>query len=118
MSTAPRRRDIPGTVIFDGAAARKGYALNRLCYSLNRADNRAALLRDEAAYCHRFGLSDEQCEAVRRRDVAAMIAAGGNIYYLAKLAGAFGLSVQDIGAQQTGVSVEEFKAKLAAEGDG
>ena len=28
--------------------------------------------------------------------------AGGNIYYLAKFAGIFGLSVQDVGAQQTG----------------
>ena len=45
-----------------------------------------------------------------------MIAAGGNVYYLAKLAGIFGLNVQDIGAQQTGVSVEEFKEKLKAAG--
>ena len=41
-----------------------------------------------------------------------MIEAGGNVYYLAKLAGIFGLNVQDIGAQQTGMTVEEFKAKL------
>ena len=45
-----------------------------------------------------------------------MIEAGGNIYYLAKLAGIFGLNVQDLGAQQTGVSVEEFRAKLLAAG--
>ncbi len=46
----------------------------------------------------------------------AMIAAGGNVYYLAKLAGIFGLNVQDIGAQQTGTTVDQFKAKLAAAG--
>jgi protocatechuate 4,5-dioxygenase alpha chain len=45
-----------------------------------------------------------------------MLAAGGNVYYLAKLAGIFGLSVQDIGAQQTGMSVGDFKAKLTAAG--
>jgi protocatechuate 4,5-dioxygenase, alpha chain len=45
-----------------------------------------------------------------------MIEAGGNIYYLAKLAGIFGLNVQDIGAQQTGTTVDEFKARLAAAG--
>jgi protocatechuate 4,5-dioxygenase alpha chain len=38
-----------------------------------------------------------------------MIAAGGNIYYLAKLAGIFGLNVQDVGSMQTGVSVETFQ---------
>ena len=45
-----------------------------------------------------------------------MIEAGGNIYYLAKLVGIFGLSVQDIGAQQTGMTVEAFKARLLAAG--
>jgi len=48
--------------------------------------------------------------------VLKMIEAGGNIYYLAKLAGIFGLNVQDIGAQQTGMSVDAFKQKLAAAG--
>ena len=111
-----RHRNIPGTLIFDGQLARQGYALNRMCYSLNEADNRAALLRDEDAYCRRFGLSERQREAVRRRDVLALLQAGGNIYYLAKLAGACGLSVQDIGAQQTGLSVEAFRARLQAAG--
>jgi protocatechuate 4,5-dioxygenase alpha chain len=46
-----------------------------------------------------------------------MLEAGGNIYYLAKLAGIFGLSVQDIGAQQTGMSVEAFKARLRTAGE-
>jgi protocatechuate 4,5-dioxygenase, alpha chain len=54
---------------------------------------------------------------VRSRNVLALLEAGGNIYYLAKLAGALGLDVQDIGAQQTGTSVTEFKAKLASAGD-
>ena len=46
----------------------------------------------------------------------ALIAAGGNIYYLAKLAGVFGLSVQDLGAIQTGMSVAQFKQMLADQG--
>ena len=107
---------IPGTVIFDGAEAQKGYALNKMCYSFNRADNRAAFLRDEEAYCRAYGLTVEQREAVRRRDVLALVHGGGNVYYLAKLAGIFGLGVQDIGAQQTGVTVEEFRARLSAAG--
>ncbi|MEJ2693160.1 MAG: protocatechuate 3,4-dioxygenase, partial [Candidatus Thiodiazotropha sp.] len=35
---------------------------------------------------------------------------------LAKFGGIFGLDMQDIGAQQTGMSKEEFKAKLVAAG--
>ena len=109
-------QSIPGTTIFDGGEARKGYALNRMCYSFNDAANRAAFLADREGYCTRYNLTDQQREAVRHLNVLELIAAGGNIYYLAKLAGIFGLNVQDIGAQQTGMSVEAFKAKLVAAG--
>jgi len=111
-----RRREIPGTVIFDGDLARIGYALNRMCFSFNSAQCRQAFLQDEEAYMTRYHLSDTQKAAVRSREVLRMIAAGGHPYYLAKLAGIFGLDMQDIGAQQTGVSKQEFQAKLAAAG--
>ena len=107
---------IPGTTIFDGEQARKGYALNRMCFSFNSAENRDAFRRDELAYCNSFGLNAQQIRAVRSRDVLAMLEAGGNIYYLAKLAGLLGLDVQEIGAQQTGTTVEAFRARLAAGG--
>jgi protocatechuate 4,5-dioxygenase, alpha chain len=111
-----RHHNIPGTTLFDGDQAQKGLALNRMCFSFNSAENRRAFLADEEAYCQRYGLSDEQRAAVKSRDVLRMIAVGGNVYYLAKLAGIFGLNVQDIGAQQTGMSVDDFKAKLVAAG--
>jgi len=110
-------RQIPGTPVFDGEAAQKGYALNKMCFSFNSAANRAEFLRDEDAYCRKFSLTPQQRIAVKRRNVLEMIQAGGNVYYLAKLAGIFGLNVQDIGAQQTGLSVEDFKAKLKAAGE-
>lgn len=109
---ASRSYAIEGTTLFDGDMAQRGYALNAMCFSFNDAGNRADFLADEDAYCAKFGLSPRQREAVRQRDVLGMIAAGGNIYYLAKLAGIFGLNVQDVGAQQTGMSVEAFKQRL------
>jgi len=111
-----QKREIAGTILFDGEAAQKGYALNKMCFSFNDAANRAAFRDDEDAYCTRFGLTEAQREAVRSRNVLAMLAAGGNVYYLAKLAGILGLNVQDLGAQQTGLSVEDFKARLAGAG--
>jgi protocatechuate 4,5-dioxygenase alpha chain len=107
---------IPGTTLFDGVQAMKGYALNKMCYSFNSAANREEFKRDEDAYCLRYGLSAEQREAIRRRNVLALIAAGGNVYYLAKFAGILGLDVQDLGAQQTGMTKDAFKAKLVAAG--
>lgn len=117
-ASSPGRRCIPGTPVFDGEAASRGYALNAMCFSFNRKENRETFVADEEAYMRRFGLAPEQADAVRRRDVTGMIAAGGNIYYLAKLAGILGLSVQDVGAAQTGMSVEAFRQKLLNAGRG
>lgn len=115
-STQWRQREIPGTKIFDGSLARIGYALNRMCYSFNSAECRAAFQHDEEAYMTRFGLTEAQKAAVRSRNVLAMIDAGGHPYHLAKLAGIFGLDMQDIGAQQTGMSKEAFRQKLVSAG--
>ena len=115
MNPHPTGEDeIWGTRIFDGRQAMKGYALNKMCYSFNDAANREQFVRDEEGYCGRYQLNEQQRLAVKNRNVLELIEAGGNIYYLAKFAGILGLSVQDLGAQQTGMSVDAFKAKLVA----
>lgn len=115
-SKQPDTDNIPGTVIFDGHQAMKGYALNKMCYSFNSAENREAYLSDEEAYCRRFNLTDQQRRAVKNRNVLELLEAGGNIYYLAKWAGIFGLNVQQIGAQQRGMTEDEFKDLLVRAG--
>lgn len=109
MPTQPDPLDTP---IFGGDLAQRGLALNAMCFSFNDAGNRAAFLADEEGYCARYRLTPAQRNAVADRDILAMLAAGGNIYYLAKLAGIFGLNVQDVGAMQTGVSVAEFRQMM------
>lgn len=116
MEQKQRDYGIPGTPIFDGTMAQKGYALNRMCYSFNSADNRAEFRRDEDAYCRKYELNDEQRAAIAHRNVLELIAVGGNIYFLAKFAGILGLDVQDVGAQQTGMTKDAFKAMLADAG--
>jgi protocatechuate 4,5-dioxygenase alpha chain len=107
-----------------GQARRQGYALNKMCYSFNdaRPANRDAFLADtpmkmapapqSPAYMRQYGLNEPQADAIRSKQVLQLLAAGGNAYYLAKFAGIFGLDMQDIGAQQTGLTKDEFKAKL------
>ena len=113
-----RREDgpIPGTIIFDGCQAMKGYALNKMCFSFNSAENREEYLRDEDAYCGRFKLTGEQRLAVKHRDVLELLHAGANIYYLAKWAGIFGMNVQQLGAQQRGMSEDDFNEMLVRAG--
>jgi protocatechuate 4,5-dioxygenase alpha chain len=103
---------IPGTTIFDGRQAAKGYALNKMCFSFNDAANRNAFKADEEGYMRRYALTPPQADAIRQRDVLGLLAAGGNVYYLAKFAGILGLDVQDLGAAQTGMSKQEFKDML------
>lgn len=110
------KRAIPGTIVFDGDAAQDGYAINAMCYSFNTEANRKAFVADEEAYMDRFDLTAAQRDAVRNRDVLAMLSAGGNVYYLAKLAGILGLNVQDLGALQTGMTLDAFKAALLSHG--
>ena len=115
MSESPNT--IPGTTPFDGTLAQKGYALNKMCFSFNEQANREAFVADPEAYMALYGLNEEQADAIRSKQVLALLQAGGNAYYLAKFAGIFGLDMQDIGAQQTGMSKEAFKAKLVAAND-
>lgn len=107
--------EIPGTYVFDGRRSALGYPINKMCMSFNHDENRQEFNRDPRAYCEKFGLSEEQTEAVIANDWLRIVQLGGNIYYLAKLgiAGGGG-SVQSMGAQMTGMTTEEFRAKLHA----
>jgi protocatechuate 4,5-dioxygenase alpha chain len=113
----PALPPIPGTRPFDGELAKKGYALNKMCFSFNSAENRAAFLADEEAYMQQYGLSEGQAAAIRSKQVLQLLAEGGNAYYLAKFAGIFKLDMQDVGAQQRGMTKDAFKAMLVAAGN-
>ena len=73
-----RDRLVSGTTLFDGTLARRGYALNAMCFSPNDESNRREFLADEDAYLERYGLTVEQRDAVgqvspRRRSCRAYL---------------------------------------------
>ena len=108
---------LQGTYVFDGKHSTKGYPLNKMCMSFNRAENREAFINDEDSYCRKYGLSDEQREAVLNRDWLKLVQLGGNFYYLAKMAVPMGVTVQDASAQMRGMPVDEYKEMLRRAGD-
>ncbi|BFM08763.1 protocatechuate 3,4-dioxygenase [Halioxenophilus aromaticivorans] len=110
--------DIPGTYVFDGRRAHPSYAINKLLFSLNDAENRTAFETDAEAYCQRFGVEGVYREAVLSNDFLGMLRLGANIYYLAKMAVPRGVSVQDAGAAFQGISTEEFQRNLLQKGQG
>lgn len=108
--------DIPGTTVFDTEQSRLGYHLNQFCMSLMKADNRARFRANERAYLDEWQLTDEQKQAVLARDMNRCIAAGGNIYFLAKIGATDGHSFQFIAASMTGMTQEEYAAMMKAGG--
>lgn len=102
--------EIPGTHVFTGEQSRRGYRLNKFAMSLTEPVNRARFLADETAYLATLGLDQVEQEMVHRRDWAAMVARGGNIYLLLKIAGTVGQSLLQMGAQMRGETLEQFMA--------
>jgi protocatechuate 4,5-dioxygenase alpha chain len=110
--------DSPGTYVFDGRYAHGAYPLNKLLFSFCEEANRNEFDRNPEAYCDRYGVAGPHKALVLKKDFLAMLRAGANIYYLAKMAIPRGTSVQDAGAQFQGITTEEFQRKLLAKGDG
>jgi len=108
--------DIPGTTIFDADQSRLGYHLNQFCMSLMNAENRARFKADERAYLDEWPMTEEQKRAVLARDLNRCIAAGGNIYFLAKIGATDGKSFQQMAGSMTGMSEEEYRAMMLAGG--
>ncbi|GAA4336707.1 hypothetical protein GCM10023144_31460 [Pigmentiphaga soli] len=108
--------DIPGTTVFTPEQSRRGYHLNMCCASLMREENREAFRQDERAYTERFPLTPAQREAMLARDYNAMLALGGNIYYLGKLGAYDGQSFQQLTARMTGIPEDELRKIMLAGG--
>jgi protocatechuate 4,5-dioxygenase, alpha chain len=108
--------DIPGTTIFDTEQSRKGYGLNQFCMSLMKAENRARFKANERAYLDEWPMTEAQKQAVLARDLNAAIAAGGNIYFLAKIGATDGRSFLQMAASMTGLSEAEYREMMLAGG--
>ena len=108
--------DVPGTTIFDAEQSRKGYHLNQFCMSLMKAANRERFKANERAYLDEWPMTEEQKLAVLARDLNRCIAAGGNIYFLAKIGATDGKSFQYMAASMTGLTQDQYAAMMLAGG--
>jgi len=108
--------DVPGTTLFDAERSRRGYHLNMFCMSLMQPANRAEFKANEAKYLEKFPVTQEQREAVLKRDWNRMIELGGNIYFLAKIFSTDGLSFQHVAAEMTGSTQGEYAQMMLSGG--
>ena len=91
-------------------------ALNRLCHSLGSADNSKRFKAFPEAYCHSFGLTRDETHAVTDLDIARLLQLGARLERLALLTAVFELNVLELGAQQAGVTPQQFAAQTGTPG--
>jgi protocatechuate 4,5-dioxygenase alpha chain len=108
--------DIPGTWVFDAQRARIGYRLNEFLYSLMKAENRKSFLSDERTYLTKFRVTEEQLEAVMKRNWNKLLELGAVSYALAKLAFTDGKTYQFMASQMTGMTEKEYVDMMVAGG--
>jgi len=108
--------DIPGTTIFDSDMATAGYHLNRFARSLTKAENRERFKADEDAYMDEWPMTPAQKQAVRDRDFNAMLALGGNIYYVSKVGATDGQNYVEIVSSMTENDAETHKQMMISGG--
>ena len=109
-------KNVPGTTIFDADQSRKGYWLNQFCMSLMKADNRARFKANERAYLDEWAMTEEQKQAVLKRDLNECIRLGGNIYFLAKIGATDGKSFQQMAGSMTGMTEEDYREMMVRGG--
>ena len=108
--------NIPGTTIFDGDMARRGYHLNQFCMSLMKEQNRQRFKSDQRSYLDQWRMTEEQKKAVLDRDYNQMLALGGNIYFLAKIFSCDGQSFEQAAASMTGMTLDDYRNMMLSGG--
>jgi protocatechuate 4,5-dioxygenase alpha chain len=104
--------------VFDADRSREGYHLNQFCISLRLQANRDAFNADEAGYLEKFPMTDDQREAVLKREWNRLLELGGNIYYTSKLAANDGINFQNLAGLMTGMGVEAYRDMMLNGGRG
>ena len=116
MSLEKPYLNVPGTTLFDAEQSRKGYHLNQFCMSLMTAGNRERFKANQRAYVDEWPMTEEQKQAVLTLDLNRAIAAGGNIYFLAKLGATHGKSFQQMAGSMTGMTELEYRDMMMGGG--
>ena len=107
---------ITDTYVFDLEMSEKGRRINRLAEWLNSAENRAEFKADMDKHMDRFELSDTEKKLILENDWLNLVKVGGNIYNVVRIAALFDVGLYPLGAQQLGISYEEFLKTRNEEG--
>jgi protocatechuate 4,5-dioxygenase alpha chain len=81
-----------------------------------KAENRKEFLASEREYTMKFAMTDEQRDAILKRDWNKLLELGGVSYAIAKLAFTDSRSYQFMASQMTGMTEKEYVDMMVAGG--
>jgi protocatechuate 4,5-dioxygenase, alpha chain len=100
----------PASFVYTGPMSTRGRNINRFSLSLKIPENRKSFLADPGAYMTRFDLSEAEKSLVQARDWSALLAAGGHLQAILKVAAALGQNLWHIGAHNAALPVDDMIA--------
>lgn len=99
---------LEGTYPFTLERSAKGYRLNKFLHRMIEPNWRQRFLDEPETLFKEAGLSEEECELVRRRDWRGLIHYGAIFFVLEKLAAVLGIANLHVYAAMRGQSLEDF----------
>jgi protocatechuate 4,5-dioxygenase alpha subunit len=100
--------EIENTYVFELELSEKGKRINDLAESLNPQENREKFKADSDAFMDQFQLTEVEKSLIKNNDWLNLVKAGGNIYNVVRIAALYDVGLYPLGAQQLGLSYEEF----------
>lgn len=105
----------PNAYIFSVRECAKAYRLNQFAIGLKDPEARAVFAADERAAMTAAGLDEAEIAAVIVRDWTGLIAGGGHVLAVVKIAYSLGILHHEVCAHMCGMSYAELKPTLPRE---
>jgi len=104
--------DPPSTFAFTVRHCTSAYRLNQFAIGLKEPANRERFLADERAAMIAHGLSEPEIAMVAARDWTGLIASGGHVLAIVKIAYSLGVLHHEVGAHMCGTDYTALRQSL------
>jgi len=105
----------PNAYVFSIRQCARAFRLNQFAIGLKSPQQRGAFASDERAAMEAAGLSAAEMEMVAARDWTGLIAHGGHVLAIVKIAYALGILHHEVCAHMCGMTYAELKPLLPRE---
>jgi protocatechuate 4,5-dioxygenase alpha subunit len=110
LETPSFNLDAPGSHLYDGLQAAAGRRLNRFGNGFKVAANREAYSADPEAYLAAADLTEEERQAIRTRDWRWLVAHGGHVQAMQRIASIDGHYLFHVAAGAIGMDAADLIA--------